>query len=183
MRNKLNRCCAVHILPTHAICILTTVIVGATSVAATPLSPFRYEAQAQRHCPDDTVVWLDFRKRYLLPQTAETLRAGRQRELRVPGRSPQQRLPPLVARTSVGRSNKFSRSSILPWKRRANLFFNAANVACQRRPTRLTGPPRFIGVPRRTPTPGAPTPGNAAGARDRPRPQRDARPYDAPGGI
>ena len=28
----------------------------------------------------------------------------------------------------------------------------------QRRPTRLTGPPRFIGVPARTPTPGAPTP-------------------------
>jgi hypothetical protein len=31
-------------------------------VAATPLSPFRYEAQAQRHCPHDAVVWLDFRK-------------------------------------------------------------------------------------------------------------------------
>ena len=30
--------------------------------AATPLTPFRYEAQAQRHCPADTVVWLDFRK-------------------------------------------------------------------------------------------------------------------------
>jgi hypothetical protein len=29
----------------------------------------------------------------------------------------------------------------------------------QRTPTRLTGPPRFIGVPARTPTPGAPTPG------------------------
>jgi hypothetical protein len=29
----------------------------------------------------------------------------------------------------------------------------------QRLPTRLTGPPRFIGVPGRTPTPGAPTPG------------------------
>src|SRR3954451_11362251 len=31
----------------------------------------------------------------------------------------------------------------------------------QRTPTRLTGPPRFIGVPARTPTPGAPTPGVA----------------------
>jgi hypothetical protein len=30
---------------------------------ALPLTPFRYEAQAQRHCPGDTVVWLDFRKR------------------------------------------------------------------------------------------------------------------------
>jgi hypothetical protein len=29
----------------------------------------------------------------------------------------------------------------------------------QRLPTRLTGPPRFIGVPRRTPTPAAPMPG------------------------
>src|SRR5882672_7820252 len=38
-------------------------------------------------------------------------------------------------------------------------FFNARNMACQRLPTRLTGPPRFIGVPGRTPTPGAPTPG------------------------
>jgi hypothetical protein len=27
------------------------------------LTPFRYEAQAQRHCPNDTVVWLDFRRR------------------------------------------------------------------------------------------------------------------------
>ncbi|PIS99518.1 hypothetical protein TSA1_01140 [Bradyrhizobium nitroreducens] len=35
---------------------------GATDVSATPLTPFRYEAQAQRHCPQDRVVWLDFRK-------------------------------------------------------------------------------------------------------------------------
>src|SRR5918993_514504 len=33
------------------------------------------------------------------------------------------------------------------------------NKISQRLPTRLTGPPRFIGVPGRTPTPGAPTPG------------------------
>jgi hypothetical protein len=26
------------------------------------LTPFRYEYQAQRHCPADTVVWLDFKK-------------------------------------------------------------------------------------------------------------------------
>ncbi len=36
--------------------------VSSTNAAATPLTPFRYEAQAQRHCPADTVVWLDFRK-------------------------------------------------------------------------------------------------------------------------
>ena len=51
-------------LPTHAMFLLTALIVagGATNAAATPLNPFRYEAQAQRHCPVDTVVWLDFRK-------------------------------------------------------------------------------------------------------------------------
>ena len=36
--------------------------VGSAEVSATPLTPFRYEAQAQRHCPHDKVVWLDFRK-------------------------------------------------------------------------------------------------------------------------
>ncbi|MDF0521509.1 hypothetical protein P0R31_30125 [Bradyrhizobium yuanmingense] len=35
---------------------------GGAEVAATPLTPFRYEAQAQRHCPRDRVVWLDFSK-------------------------------------------------------------------------------------------------------------------------
>ncbi len=35
---------------------------GVSPAAATPLTPFRYEAQAQRHCPGDAVVWLDFRK-------------------------------------------------------------------------------------------------------------------------
>jgi hypothetical protein len=47
----------------QAICLLTVLIVaGCTNASATPLSPFRYEEQAQRHCPADTVVWLDFRK-------------------------------------------------------------------------------------------------------------------------
>lgn len=31
-------------------------------VSATPLTPFRDQAQAQRYCPGDKVVWLDFRK-------------------------------------------------------------------------------------------------------------------------
>ncbi|WP_456721838.1 MULTISPECIES: hypothetical protein [unclassified Bradyrhizobium] len=35
----------------------------AQQTIALPLTPFRYEAQAQRHCPGDTVVWLDFRRR------------------------------------------------------------------------------------------------------------------------
>jgi hypothetical protein len=38
-------------------------MVDARDASAVPLTPFRYEAQAQRHCPADTVVWLDFRKR------------------------------------------------------------------------------------------------------------------------
>ena len=36
---------------------------GMIDAAALPLTPYRYKSQAQRHCPDDTVVWLDFRKR------------------------------------------------------------------------------------------------------------------------
>ena len=49
---------------TNAICLLTALTVAGcvTNAAAMPLSPFRYEAQAQRHCPVGTVVWLDFRK-------------------------------------------------------------------------------------------------------------------------
>lgn len=50
----------------HAIRLLElaalVVAAGATKANAIPLTPFRYEAQAQRHCPTDTVVWLDFRK-------------------------------------------------------------------------------------------------------------------------
>ena len=39
------------------------VAIGAAgSAIAIPLTPFRYEAQAQRHCPADVVVWLDFGK-------------------------------------------------------------------------------------------------------------------------
>jgi hypothetical protein len=52
---------------------LSTATIGAAAVlilavapraaTAVPLTPFRYESQAQRHCPSDTVVWLDFKKR------------------------------------------------------------------------------------------------------------------------
>ena len=50
--------------PALATCLVSVLMVaaGAGDAAATPLTPFRYEAQAQRHCPGDTVVWLDFRK-------------------------------------------------------------------------------------------------------------------------
>ena len=47
-----------------AVCALTAFLLAASTLnaVAIPLTPFRYEAQAQRHCPGDTVVWLDFRK-------------------------------------------------------------------------------------------------------------------------
>jgi hypothetical protein len=34
----------------------------ASDAMALVLTPFRYEDQAQRHCPADMVVWLDFKK-------------------------------------------------------------------------------------------------------------------------
>lgn len=37
-------------------------VMAAPTATALPLTPFRYEAQAQRHCPGDTVVWIEFRK-------------------------------------------------------------------------------------------------------------------------
>jgi hypothetical protein len=48
----------------RAMSVITVMIVtcGATGTFASPLTPFRYEAQAQRHCPTDVVVWLDLRK-------------------------------------------------------------------------------------------------------------------------
>jgi hypothetical protein len=39
------------------------IVLTATDARAQVLTPFRYEDQAQRHCPADTVVWLDFKKR------------------------------------------------------------------------------------------------------------------------
>jgi hypothetical protein len=38
------------------------VATGTKSAFAIPLTPFRYESQAQRHCPADVIVWLDLRK-------------------------------------------------------------------------------------------------------------------------
>jgi hypothetical protein len=43
---------------------IASLIVTAPTICAfaIPLTPFRYESQAQRHCPADVVVWLDLRK-------------------------------------------------------------------------------------------------------------------------
>ena len=40
----------------------TIMLCGIGIANALPLTPFRYEDQARRHCPGDKVVWLDFRK-------------------------------------------------------------------------------------------------------------------------
>jgi hypothetical protein len=45
-----------------ALVVIGPFAIWASVAAALPLTPFRFEAQAQRHCPGDTVVWLDFRK-------------------------------------------------------------------------------------------------------------------------
>jgi len=56
MRTSFHRC-------SPALLLLN--LFAAHGAMAQALTPFRYEAQAQRHCPSDTVVWLDFgRERY-----------------------------------------------------------------------------------------------------------------------
>jgi len=48
---------------------------GVTDAFAIPLTAFRYEALAQRHCPSDAIVWLDFRKGvYYAKQQASAIR-------------------------------------------------------------------------------------------------------------
>jgi hypothetical protein len=41
---------------------IVLVVLTATEASAQVMTPFRYQDQAQRHCPADTVVWLDFKK-------------------------------------------------------------------------------------------------------------------------
>ena len=50
--------------PSTSTLVLAALVVlgGAASVCAQSLTPFRNEAQAQRYCPNDVVVWLDFAK-------------------------------------------------------------------------------------------------------------------------
>jgi hypothetical protein len=46
---------------------LASIACAPESAVAQTLTPFRYDSQAQRHCPKDTTVWLDFgRGRYYL---------------------------------------------------------------------------------------------------------------------
>ena len=41
---------------------LAAILAGTATASALPLTPFRSQDQAQRHCPGDAVVWLDFSK-------------------------------------------------------------------------------------------------------------------------
>jgi hypothetical protein len=47
------------VIPSLAV-LLT--LAGMGAAGAIPLTPFRSQAQAQRYCPADVVVWLDFAK-------------------------------------------------------------------------------------------------------------------------
>ncbi|WP_426608791.1 hypothetical protein [Bradyrhizobium sp. McL0616] len=49
-------------IPGKVLGVIAILIAGLADASALPLTPFRNEAQAQRHCPGDKVVWLDFRK-------------------------------------------------------------------------------------------------------------------------
>jgi hypothetical protein len=60
-----------------AFLIVVTSAVAPTAVTAQPLTTFRYEMQAQAHCPHDSVVWLDFRKEvYYLKRQKKYGRGG-----------------------------------------------------------------------------------------------------------
>ena len=55
--------CSVALFVLNAMLVLN--LCASHGVMAQSLTPFRYESQAQRHCPSDAVVWLDFgRERY-----------------------------------------------------------------------------------------------------------------------
>ena len=49
-----------HFTHSGVVALALATLCGTVNVSAMPLTPFRYEDQAQRHCPDDEVVWLDF---------------------------------------------------------------------------------------------------------------------------
>jgi hypothetical protein len=51
--------------------------VAADAVAQGPLSLFPNAAQAQQHCPNDSVVWLDFKKRIYYLQGQRQYARGR----------------------------------------------------------------------------------------------------------
>jgi hypothetical protein len=71
---------------------VATVAGSATDTSAIPLTPFRHEAQAQRHCPADVVVWLDFRKGIYCSKRQRRYASGIVGSLVCRGGSTQQRI-------------------------------------------------------------------------------------------
>jgi len=63
--------------------------------ASAQLSLFQTEMQAQQHCPNDTVVWLDFRKRTYYVK-GQRLYAQARRHFCVPRRGPHKQIPSLT---------------------------------------------------------------------------------------
>jgi hypothetical protein len=56
-RGRLRDLCAASLATALLVTLLTS------DAVAQMLTLFRYQDQAQRHCPADTIVWLDFAKR------------------------------------------------------------------------------------------------------------------------
>jgi len=53
-----------HVLPLTGMCLVTALVAAShVNDASAQLALFPTAMQAQQHCPDDTVVWLDFHKR------------------------------------------------------------------------------------------------------------------------
>jgi hypothetical protein len=77
------------------------VICGVASAFAIPLTPFRYELQAQRHCPADVIVWLDLGKGIYYSKRVYW-------EFRLPGGGPHQRLSPVAAWVAITRPSRVS---------------------------------------------------------------------------
>ena len=81
--------------------LVTAMVAASSSEAAAQLSLFQYEMQAQLHCPDDAVVWLDCPKR-IYYVAGQRLYAQGRTGFRVSKGSPLKRLPPLSIWSSLG---------------------------------------------------------------------------------
>ena len=59
------------------ILVITMTSLSSTTTRAQQLGLFRVEGQAQMHCPTDTVVWLDLKKRLYYLQSQRLYGVGR----------------------------------------------------------------------------------------------------------
>jgi len=56
--------------------LLVLVVCASHGAPAQVLTPFRYEAQAQQHCPGDEIVWLDFKRERYYTKNQKRYRLG-----------------------------------------------------------------------------------------------------------